>query len=95
MACETPVVASAVGGIPEVVVDGETGVLVPLELSADDPMSPVDPDRYARDLADAVNRLMADADLRERMGLAGRRRAVERFSWGSIADQTVELYRSL
>jgi glycogen synthase len=95
MACETPVVASAVGGIPEVVVDGETGVLVPLELSADDPMSPVDPDRYARDLADAVNRLMADADLRERMGLAGRRRVVERFSWGSIADQTVELYRSL
>jgi glycogen synthase len=95
MACQTPVVASAVGGIPEVVVDGETGVLVPLELSPDDPMSPAAPDRYARDLADAVNRLMTDADLRRRMGEAGRRRAVERFSWSSIADQTVGLYRSL
>ena len=95
MACETPVVASAVGGIPEVVVDGETGVLVPLELSANDPMSPADPDRYARDLADAVNALMADPALRQRMGAAGRRRAVADFSWASIADQTVALYRSL
>jgi starch synthase len=95
MACETAVVASAVGGIPEVVVDGETGVLVPLELSPDDPMSPVDPDRYARDLADGINRLMADPELRRRMGEAGRRRAVERFSWSAIADQTLELYRSL
>jgi glycogen synthase len=95
MACERPVVATAVGGIPEVVVDGETGVLVPLELSADDPMTPADPDRFARDLASAVNPLMADPDLRVRMGAAGRRRAVERFSWSSIADQTVALYRSL
>ncbi len=95
MACERPVVASAVGGIPEVVVDGETGVLVPVELRADDPMTPVDPARFEADLADAVNRLMADASLRERMGRAGRGRAVERFSWSAIADQTVELYRSL
>jgi starch synthase len=95
MACETAVVASAVGGIPEVVVDGETGTLVPLALSPDDAMTPADPDRYARDLAAAANRLMADDGLRRRMGLAGRRRAVERFSWSSIAEQTVELYRSL
>jgi glycogen synthase len=95
MACETPVVASAVGGIPEVVVDGETGILVPVELRADEPMSPSDPDAFARDLAAAVNRLMADPELRARMGSAGRRRAVERFSWESIADQTVALYRSL
>jgi glycogen synthase len=95
MACETAVVASRVGGIPEVVVDGETGVLVPLELSADDPMSPADPDRYARDLADAVNRLMADGALRARMGAAGRRRAADHFSWSAIADETVALYRSL
>jgi starch synthase len=58
-------------------------------------MIPLDPDRYERDLAAAVNRLMADASLRERMGHTGRRRAVEHFSWSSIADQTVDLYRSL
>jgi len=95
MACERPVVATAVGGIPEVVVDGETGVLVPLDLRADDPMTPKDADRFARDLASAVNALMADPELRERMGRAGRLRAVEQFSWASIADQTVALYRSL
>ena len=95
MACERPVVASAVGGIPEVVVDGETGVLVPVPLRTDDPMLPVDPDAFEADLAAAVNRLMADAPLRQRMGRAGRARAVERFSWSSIAEQTVELYRSL
>ncbi len=95
MACQTPVVASAVGGIPEVVLDGETGLLVPLELATDDPMSPADPDRYARDLAEAVNGLMADPDLRAQMGNAGRRRAVVEFSWSAIADQTVALYRSV
>ena len=95
MACERPVVASAVGGIPEVVVDGETGRLVQLELRADDPMQPADPERFARDLALAINELMADPARRQAMGRAGRRRAVERFSWSAIADQTVELYRSL
>lgn len=94
-ACETPVVASAVGGIPEVVVDGETGVLVPVELSADDPMRPVDADRFEHDLAIAINQLMADAPRRESMGRAGRRRAVESFGWESVARQTVELYGSL
>ena len=95
MACERPVVASAVGGIPEVVVDGETGLLVPVELRADDPMTPVDSGRFEADLASAVNRLMADALLRETMGRAGRARAVERFSWSAIAEETVALYRSL
>jgi alpha-maltose-1-phosphate synthase len=95
MACARPVVASAVGGIPEVVVDGETGVLVPVELRADEPMTPVDPDRYALDLATAVNGLMADPARRAAMGAAGRRRAVEHFSWSSIADQTLALYRGL
>ncbi|MGZ6300000.1 MAG: glycosyltransferase, partial [Candidatus Limnocylindria bacterium] len=95
MACERPVVATAVGGIPEVVVDGETGTLVPVEFRAEEPMTPVDPDRLAGDLATAINRLMADPELRARMGAAGRRRAVERFSWSSIAEQTVALYDSL
>jgi glycogen synthase len=94
-ACETPVVASAVGGIPEVVVDGETGLLVPVELRSDDPMSPVDPDRFELNLAGAVNALMADAATREVMGRAARRRAVERFSWATIAEATVDLYRTL
>jgi len=95
MACERPVVASAVGGIPEVVVDGETGVLVPVELRLDDPMTPVDPARFEADLADAVNRLMADPSLREGMGRAGRERAVAQFSWSAIANQTVALYQTL
>jgi glycogen synthase len=94
-ACQTPVVASAVGGIPEVVVDGETGLLVPVELSPDDPMRPLDPDRFELNLAGAINALMADATTREVMGRAGRRRAVESFSWASIARQTVTLYESL
>jgi glycogen synthase len=94
-ACETPVVASAVGGIPEVVVDGETGLLVPVELSVDDPMSPVDADRFELNLAGAINALMADPSAREVMGRAGRRRAVEHFSWGAIARQTADLYASL
>jgi alpha-maltose-1-phosphate synthase len=95
MACETPVVASAVGGIPEVVVDGETGLLVPLELSPDEPMTPLDPDRFARDLAAAINALVADQPRSAAMGTAGRRRAVELFSWSAIADRTVALYGSL
>ncbi len=95
MACETPVVASAVGGIPEIVVDGETGLLVPVELSPEDPMLPLDADRFERNLAGAINALMADPATREMMGRAARRRAAERFAWGSIARQTAGLYRTV
>jgi starch synthase len=90
MACGAPVVASAVGGIPEVVVDGETGLLVPVELGADG--NPVDPERFAADFAARVNELLADPARARRMGEAGRRRAVEEFSWGAVAQRTVALY---
>ncbi len=95
MACETPVVASAVGGIKEVVVDGETGLLVPLDQFNESPFEPVDPDRFARDLAAKINLLMADPALRARFGKAGRRRAEQLFSWKAIATQTRDLYEGL
>jgi glycosyltransferase involved in cell wall biosynthesis len=94
MACETAVVASAVGGIPEVVVPGETGLLVPFE-AGDDAMRPRDAERFERDLATAVGELLADPERRAEMGRAGRRRAVATFGWDRIAGQTVDLYRSL
>jgi starch synthase len=93
MACETPVVASAVGGIPEVVVDGETGLLVPVELGPDG--DPVDPARFASDFAARVNELLAEPERARAMGATGRTRAVETFSWSAIADETVALYERL
>jgi glycogen synthase len=95
MACETPVVASAVGGIKEVVVDGETGFLVPLDQSQTSPFEPLDPDKFSRDLAGKINELMRDPELREQFGKAGRKRAVEKFSWSAIAAETKKLYESL
>jgi starch synthase len=93
MACATAVVATDVGGIPEIVVDGETGVLIHLELGPDG--QPADPDGFIGDLAAAVNGLVADRAAAERMGAMGRKRAVEEFSWPSVAQRTVELYESL
>ena len=95
MACETAVVASAVGGIPEVVADGETGVLVPFEAGDDAYGSPRDPAGFARDLATAIEAVVGDPDRATAMGVAGRRRAVEQFSWDAIAARTLDLYRSL
>ncbi len=95
MACETAVVATATGGIPEVVADGETGLLVPIDQVSDGSGTPVDPDRFVRDLAAALTTLLQDPDRAARMGLAGRRRAVEHFSWESIAERTLEVYRSV
>jgi alpha-maltose-1-phosphate synthase len=94
MACETAVVAAAIGGIPEVVVPEETGLLIDLDLKPGT-FEPVDPQQYASDLAAGINRLARDAQLRERMGAAGRKRVEEHFSWDAIAERTLELYRSL
>jgi alpha-maltose-1-phosphate synthase len=93
MACGAPVVAAAVGGIPEVVVDAETGLLVPVSLGPDG--NPVDPARFASDFALRVNELLADPERARRMGEAGRRRAVEEFSWRAVAERTVALYERL
>ena len=95
MACETSVVASAVGGIKEVVVEGETGFLVPIEQMNNSPFEAIDPEKFARDLAERVNELMRDPQLRKRFGKAGRRRVEEKFSWAAIAEQTKTLYASL
>jgi glycogen synthase len=92
MACETPVVASAVGGIPEVVDHGETGLLVVPEARSALDVEPLHPDRFACDLATAVNTLLDDADLRARMGRLARERVERQFSWTSIARQTREFY---
>lgn len=95
MACELPVVASAVGGIPEVVAEGETGFLVPFVPGDDAFGSPADPAQFASDLADRLNRLVRDPEQAAAMGRAGRRRALEQFSWPAIAEQTADMYRSL
>ncbi len=92
MACETAVVASAVGGIPEVVVDGETGYLVPY-----DPAQANDPaviTAFEADLAAKINSLTADPDRARQFGLAGRQRCIDEFSWAKIAGETVDVYRA-
>jgi starch synthase len=93
MACETAVVATATGGIPEVVADGETGLLVPIEQHDDG--TPLDPDRFVAGLAAALNAVVGDPDRAAELGRAGRRRAVGRFSWASIAEKTLDVYRSV
>src|SRR5262245_57525327 len=93
MACETAVVATATGGIPEVVEDGVTGLLVPIEQERDG--TPVHPDRFVADLAAALTELAGDPARAAAMGKAGRERAVEQFSWRAVAQRTLDVYRSV
>jgi len=95
MACETPVVAAAVGGIPEIVVAGKTGILVPFEAEGGSSAEPRRPDDYSRALAAAVNELMAAPERRQAMGQAARARVVEHFSWRHIAEMTLHFYVEL
>jgi len=95
MACELAVVATATGGIPEVVVHGETGWLVPIEQVTDGSGAPVDPDRFVSDLAAALNDALSDPARARTFGRAGRERAVKSFSWSSIGDQTMAVYESV
>ena len=85
MACGAAVVATRTGGIPEVVADGETGLLVPFDDFDPETREPRDPERFAADIAERVNLLLGDPTLAERFGEAGRTRAIEKFSWGAIA----------
>jgi starch synthase len=94
MACRAPVVASATGGILEVVVDGDTGYLVPFAADATTGF-PSEPAQFSQDLATRITELLDDPEKAKRMGEAGRRRVEEKFSWTAIAAQTIELYRKL
>jgi starch synthase len=95
MACEAAVVATATGGIVEVVADGETGLLVPIEPGDDGTGTPRDRQRFGADFAERVNALLADPNRAAAMGRAGRERAVREFAWPAIAQQTSQLYRFL
>ena len=95
MACGTAVVATATGGIKEVVVHGETGYLVPIDQMKESPFEAKDPKQFSRDLAARINEVMADAGLRARMAKAGRIRAEQHFAWSSIARRTADLYEGL
>ncbi|TCK69072.1 glycogen synthase (ADP-glucose) [Winogradskyella wandonensis] len=95
MACETAVVASAVGGIKEVVVHNETGLLIPVEQQNKAPFEPVNPDKFSRDLANGINTLVKDEKRRESMAKKGRQRVEDYFDWEAIAKQTLTIYKAL
>jgi alpha-maltose-1-phosphate synthase len=95
MSCETPVVASAVGGIPEIVVHGETGLLVPFDAVGDGSAEPRDPQAFSKDLAAAINELLGDPHRLRTMSTASRERVVDEFSWRRIAELTRAFYQEL
>jgi starch synthase len=95
MACEAPVVATATGGIPEVVAEGETGLLVPIQQVSDGSGTPLQPEVFVDDLAQRITALLEDPQRARAMGAAGRARAVEHFSWPAIAERTLGVYSSV
>jgi glycogen synthase len=95
MACETPVVASRVGGIKDVVVEGETGFLVDVDPVAPDNSEPADPQKFAVALAARMNELVADEKLRHAMGCKGRQRVVAKFGWGAVAEKVFAVYGAM
>jgi starch synthase len=95
MACETPVVASAVGGIREVVIPEETGLLVPIHARGETDFEPVEPDQFSQGLARAVNRLISHPEIMKSMAKKSRERVEKYFSWTSIARQTLDFYQEL
>lgn len=95
MACSLPVVGSATGGIPEVVADGETGLLIHFGQLRDGTGTPTDPDKFVHDMAAAIDDMFSDMDRAREMGRAGYRRAQEVFSWETIADNTIDVYEKV
>lgn len=95
MACETPVVASEVGGMKEIIIPDETGTLVPLEQQTESPFEATDPDAFAKDLGAAINELVQDEKRCDAMGKAGRQRVLNTFSWAEIAKETLGLYEKV
>ncbi|MDO5721031.1 MAG: glycogen synthase [Actinomycetaceae bacterium] len=92
MAVGLPVVGTATGGIPDVIVDGETGFLVPIEQKTDGSGTPLNPEKFESDLAERLTRVLQDESLAKKMGQAGRKRAEEQFTWKKIGEETVKLY---
>jgi starch synthase len=95
MACGIPVVGTATGGIPEVVDDGVTGTLVPINQVQDGTGTPIDPDKYVGDLAAALTDMVSDPDRAQQMGVAARKRVEDHFAWTAIGERTLEVYRSV
>jgi glycosyltransferase involved in cell wall biosynthesis len=95
LCCGTPVVGSAVGGIPEIIVDGETGFLVPLQAKSETDFDPVSPEAFQKDFAEKLNRFLTNPDLAKKMGEASRKRAVSVFSWEAIAKETFHFYEKV